>query len=54
MKSAYAVQSFPRFKINREAVEMGDLAEPPICITQNPGFQAVSKQLGTSDSFVPI
>ena len=26
---------------NREAVEMGEVAETPVCITQHPGFQAV-------------
>ena len=26
---------------NREAVEMGEVAEAPACITQHPGFQAV-------------
>ena len=26
---------------NREAVEMGVVAEVPVCITQHPGFQAV-------------
>ena len=26
---------------NREAVEMGEVAEAPVCITQHPGFQAV-------------
>ena len=26
---------------NREVVEMGVVAEVPVCITQHPGFQAV-------------
>ena len=26
---------------NREAVEMGEVADTPVCITQHPGFQAV-------------
>ncbi|XP_068697248.1 uncharacterized protein [Montipora foliosa] len=26
---------------NKEAVEMGEVAEAPVCITQHPGFQAV-------------
>ena len=39
---------------NNEAVKMSDCEQPPSCITQHPGFQAVSQQMGVTGSLVPI